>query len=100
MTNRQDASWFVECTEGLQHLGLAFATDEQHVRIRVVQENGLEELIEGVIGVAAQQYSLLARVHNVAGKVDPCASLARSCEGAKVNRYCIGQEIRMTKFTL
>ena len=56
-------------------------------------KNGLEEPIEGVIGVAAQQYSLLARVHNVAGKVDPCVSLARACEGANVIGYCIGREI-------
>ncbi len=63
-------------TEGLQHLGFAFTTNAQHVRVRVVYKNGLEELIEGVIDVAAQQYSLLARVHNVAGKVHPCVSLA------------------------
>ncbi len=67
-------------TEGLQHRGFAFATNAQHVRVRVVCKNGIEELIEGVIGVAAQQYSLLARVHNVAGKVDPCVSPARACE--------------------
>jgi hypothetical protein len=47
-------------TEGLQHLGFAFATNAQHVRVRVVCENDLEELIEGVIGVTAQKYSLLA----------------------------------------
>ena len=71
--------------EGLQHLGYAFATNAQHVRVRVVYKTGLEELIEGVIGVAAQQYSLIARVHNVAGKVDPCVSLARACVGGKGN---------------
>ncbi len=89
-----------EETEGLQHLGFAFATNAQRVRVRVVCGNGLEELIEDVIGVTAQQYSLLTRVHNVAGKVDPCVSLARACVGVKVIRYCIGQEIRMTKCTL
>ncbi len=55
----------------------------KHVRDRVVCKNGLEELIEGVIGVTAQQYSLLTRVHNVAGKVDPCVSLARACVGGQ-----------------
>ncbi len=78
-------------------MGSAFATNAQHVRVRVVCKNGLEELIEVVIGVAAQQYSLLTRVHDVAGKVDPCVSLARAWVGVKVIRYCIGQEIRMTK---
>ncbi len=66
-------------TEGLQHLGLAFVTNAQHIRVRFVCNNGLEKLIEGVIGVAAQQYSLLARVHNVFGKVDSRVSLARTC---------------------
>ncbi len=66
-------------TEGLQHLGLALATNAQHVRVRVVCKNDLEELIEGVIGVTAQHYSLLARVYNVASKVDPCVSFARAC---------------------
>ncbi len=83
-------------TEGLQHLGFAFATNAKHVRVRVVCKNGLEELIEGVIGVTAQQYSLRARVHNMAGKVDLGESFARACE-AKVIRYCIGKEIRMIK---
>ncbi len=87
-------------TEGLQHLGFVFATKAQHVLVRVVCKNGFEKLIEGVIGVAVQQYALLARVHNVAGKVDPCVSLARACEKAKIIRYCIGQEDRMTKCTL
>jgi hypothetical protein len=84
-------------TEGLQHIGFAFATNAQHVRVRVVCKNGIEELIESAIGVAAQQYSLLARVHNVAGKVHPCVSLARAWVGVEVIRYCIGREIRMTK---
>ena len=66
-------------TDRLQHIGLASATNAQHVRVRVVSKNGLEELIEGVIGVTAQQYSLLARVHNVAGKVHPCESCPCLC---------------------
>ncbi len=68
-------------TEGIQNIGFACATNAQHVRVRVLCKNDLEELIEGVIDVAAQQYSLLARVHNVAGKVHPCVSLARACGG-------------------
>ncbi len=70
-------------TEGLQHHGFALATNAQRVRVRVVCKNGLEELIGGVIGVAAHQYSLIARVHNVAGKVDAYVSLARACEGQR-----------------
>ncbi len=57
-----------------------------------MRKNGLEKLIEGVIGVAVQQYSLRARVHNVAGKVDPCVSLARVCVGKRQLGIVLGKK--------